>query len=72
VRQGPRIKPQGGLFLEGFIGWQTFALTTGPGTFVGGPGANAVYGTAATLNAGDSLTGGSGTMRTHQCAVVAY
>jgi Ca2+-binding RTX toxin-like protein len=29
-------------------------------TFVGGAGANTVYGTAATLNAGDSLTGGSG------------
>jgi hypothetical protein len=29
-------------------------------TFVGGAGGNIVYGTAATLNAGDSLTGGSG------------
>ena len=35
-----------------------FTLTTGPDTFVGGPGDNTVYGTAATLNAGDSLTGG--------------
>jgi hypothetical protein len=39
----------------------TFTLTTGADTFVGGPGANTVYGTAATLNAGDSLTGGAGT-----------
>src|SRR3984893_10999677 len=39
----------------------TFALTTGPDTFVGGPGGNTVYGTAATLNPGDSLTGGAGT-----------
>jgi hypothetical protein len=39
----------------------TFTLTTGVDTFVGGPGANTVYGTAATLNAGDSLTGGPGT-----------
>jgi hypothetical protein len=38
-----------------------FTLTTGVDTFVGGPGANTVYGTAATLNAGDSLTGGPGT-----------
>ena len=38
-----------------------FTLTTGPDTFVGGPGDNTVYGTAATLNAGDSLTGGPGT-----------
>ena len=30
-------------------------------TFVGVPGDNTVYGTAATLTAGDSLTGGSGT-----------
>jgi hypothetical protein len=37
-----------------------FTLTTGVDTFVGGPGANTVYGTAATLNAGDSLTGGTG------------
>ena len=37
-----------------------FTLTTGVDTFVGGPGANTVYGTAATLSAGDSLTGGSG------------
>jgi hypothetical protein len=27
---------------------------------LGGPGTNTVYGTTATLNAGDSLTGGSG------------
>jgi hypothetical protein len=38
-----------------------FTLTTGPDTFVGGAGDNTVYGTAATLNAGDSLTGGPGT-----------
>src|SRR5262249_25596131 len=37
-----------------------FTLTTGVDTFVGGPGANTVYGTAATLNAGDSLAGGTG------------
>ena len=30
-------------------------------TFVGSPGDNTVYGTAATLTGGDSLTGGSGT-----------
>jgi Ca2+-binding RTX toxin-like protein len=30
-------------------------------TFVGGSGNNTVYATAATLNAGDSLTGGPGT-----------
>jgi hypothetical protein len=39
----------------------TFTLTTGPDTFVGAPGSNTVNGTAATLNAGDSLTGGAGT-----------
>ena len=38
-----------------------FTLTTGPDTFVGGPGDDTVYATAATLNAGDSLTGGPGT-----------
>jgi hypothetical protein len=38
-----------------------FALTTGPDTCVGGPGGNTVYATAATPNAGDSLTGGAGT-----------
>jgi hypothetical protein len=38
-----------------------FTLTTGADTFVGGAGDNTVYGTSATLNAGDSLTGGSGT-----------
>ena len=37
-----------------------FALTTGPDTVVGGPTGNTVYATAATLNAGDSLTGGAG------------
>ena len=37
-----------------------FTLTTGPDTFVGGPGDNTVNGTAATLNPGDSLTGGTG------------
>jgi hypothetical protein len=36
-----------------------FTLTTGSDTFVGGPATNTVYGTAATLNAGDSLTGGT-------------
>jgi len=39
----------------------TFTLTIGADTFVGGPGDDTVYGTAATLNAGDSLTGGAGT-----------
>ena len=38
-----------------------FTLTTGPDTFVGGPADDTVNGTAATLNAGDSLTGGAGT-----------
>ena len=38
-----------------------FTLTPGPDTFVGGPGDNTVDATAATLNSGDSLTGGSGT-----------
>jgi hypothetical protein len=38
-----------------------FTLTTGPDTFVGDPGGNTVYATAATLNSGDSLTGGAGT-----------
>jgi hypothetical protein len=38
----------------------TFTLTTGPDTFVGGPGGNTVYANSATLNAGDSLTGGAG------------
>ena len=37
-----------------------FTLTTGPDTVVSGPGDNTVYGTAATLNPGDSLTGGMG------------
>jgi probable HAF family extracellular repeat protein/ELWxxDGT repeat protein len=37
-----------------------FTLTPGADTFVGGAGNNTVYGTAATLSAGDSLTGGSG------------
>ena len=37
-----------------------FTLTTGPDTFVGGPEDDTVNGTAATLNAGDSLTGGAG------------
>ncbi|TMJ25342.1 MAG: hypothetical protein E6G96_15885, partial [Alphaproteobacteria bacterium] len=37
-----------------------FTLTTGPDTFVGGPADDTVNGTAATLNADDSLTGGSG------------
>src|SRR3954464_1381926 len=36
-------------------------MTAGADTFMGGAGDNTVYGTAATLNAGDSLTGGSGT-----------
>jgi hypothetical protein len=39
----------------------TYTLTTGPDIFVGGPGDNTFYATAATLNAGDSLTGGPGT-----------
>jgi hypothetical protein len=38
----------------------TFTLTTGLDTFVGGPGDNTVDGTAATLNPGESLTGGTG------------
>jgi hypothetical protein len=38
-----------------------FTLTTGADTFVGGSEDNTVNGTAATLNAGDSLTGGAGT-----------
>ena len=38
-----------------------FTLTTGPDTFVGGPGDNTFYATAATLGPGDSLTGGAGT-----------
>ena len=37
-----------------------FTLTTGPDTVVGGPTGNTVYATAATLNPGDSLTGGAG------------
>ena len=37
-----------------------FTLTTGPDTFVGGPEDDTVNGTAATVNAGDRLTGGSG------------
>jgi RTX calcium-binding nonapeptide repeat (4 copies) len=41
-------------------GSSVFTLTTGPDTFVGGSEDNAVNGTAATLNAGDSLTGGAG------------
>ena len=39
-----------------------FTLTTGPDTFVGGPEDDTVNGTAATLNAGDRLTGGAVTM----------
>src|SRR5262249_6799634 len=39
----------------------TFTLTTGADTFVGGVGDDTVNGTAATLNAGDSLAGGGGT-----------
>jgi hypothetical protein len=38
-----------------------FTLTTGADTFVGGPENNTVNGAAATLNAGDNLTGGGGT-----------
>ena len=38
-----------------------FTLTSGADTVVGGPADDTVYATAATLNAGDSLTGGSGT-----------
>jgi hypothetical protein len=41
----------------------SFTLTSGVDTFVGGPGDNTVYGTTATLCAGDSLTGGSGLMK---------
>jgi hypothetical protein len=39
----------------------TFTLTAGPDTFVGGAEDDTVNGTAATLNAGDSLSGGIGT-----------
>ena len=38
-----------------------FALTVGADTVVGGAADDTVNGTAATLNAGDSLTGGAGT-----------
>jgi hypothetical protein len=37
-----------------------FTLTTGADTIVGSAGDDIVYGTTTTLNAGDSLTGGSG------------
>jgi hypothetical protein len=39
----------------------TFTLTTGSDTVVGGPEGNTVSATSATLNPGDSLTGGAGT-----------
>jgi hypothetical protein len=38
-----------------------FALTTGNDTFVAPASGSTVYATAATLNLGDSLTGGEGT-----------
>ena len=38
-----------------------FTLTVGADTVVGGAADDTVNGTAATLNAGDSLTGGAGT-----------
>ena len=38
-----------------------FTLTAGADTVVGGAANDTVYATAATLNAGDSLTGGAGT-----------
>src|SRR4051794_8232892 len=38
-----------------------FTLTAGTDTVVGGAADDTVYATAATLNAGDSLTGGAGT-----------
>ena len=38
-----------------------FTLTAGADTMVGGAADDTVYATAATLNAGDSLTGGAGT-----------
>ena len=38
-----------------------FTLTSGADTVVGGPADDTVYATAATLNVGDSLTGGAGT-----------
>src|SRR5262245_1221831 len=38
-----------------------FTLTVGADTVVGGATDDTVNGTAATLNAGDSLTGGAGT-----------
>src|SRR3984893_10459936 len=39
----------------------TFTLTTGNDTFVAPSSGSKLYATAATLNAGDSLTGGAGT-----------
>src|SRR4051812_3570128 len=39
----------------------TFSLTSGADTFVGDAADDTVNGTAATLNAGDRLTGGAGT-----------
>jgi hypothetical protein len=39
----------------------SFTLTTNADTVVGGAADDAVFGTAATLNSGDSLTGGPGT-----------
>ena len=39
----------------------TFTLTMGSDTVAGGPENDTANGTAATLNAGDSLTGGAGT-----------
>ena len=38
-----------------------FTLTAGADTVVGSAADDTVYATAATLNAGDSLTGGAGT-----------
>ena len=38
----------------------TYTLTTGNDTIVGTSGDDTVYATAATLNAGDRLTGGGG------------
>jgi hypothetical protein len=39
-----------------------FTLTAGADTVAGGAADDTVYATAATLNAGDSLTGGAGSL----------
>ena len=47
-----------------------FTLTTGSNTVTGTAGDDTVYGTAATLNSGDSLTGGAGLETPRSPAVV--